>query len=347
MTSPNLPLPLSLGRVNRPNPAGAYANSPGSLSLDNPINANGPRTGLQSRPRASPLRKQDLPVAEQQLSAPSRAPYRIPRPGVMHEKDRQPERYVKIGNHLAQHRELSLTAIGLSTYIQSLPTGADVSIKALAQRFTEGETRIASALRELEAHGYLSRTRERLPSGQIVTRTVSYNNPPARRLKAAERPVQPPATAPAPARTEVPDPDPEPEPGRTRTGPGGSGDRAPGPGVAGPAAAARSPAGAVRARHGEAGARRSRMAGARADPERRRHRPDPHLADDPDPLPCGAARPPPAGAGPAPAAGPTGGAPRTARPRDPSPPYLRRLRPRLPLPHPGHCRGCAPSADAA
>ncbi|MFE2142678.1 helix-turn-helix domain-containing protein [Streptomyces sp. NPDC059456] len=98
----------------------------------------------------------------------------------MHEKDRQPERYVKIGNHLAQHRELSLTAIGLSTYIQSLPTGTDVSIKALAQRFTEGKTRIASALRELEAHGYLSRTRERLPSGQIVTRTVSYNNPPAR-----------------------------------------------------------------------------------------------------------------------------------------------------------------------
>ncbi|KJY45548.1 hypothetical protein VR46_14160 [Streptomyces sp. NRRL S-444] len=151
-------------------------------------------------------------MAEQQLSAPSRAPYRIPRPGVMHEKDRQPERYVKIGNHLAQHSELSLTAIGLSTYIQSLPTGADVSIKALAQRFTEGETRIASALRELEAHGYLSRTRERLPSGQIVTRTVSYNNPPARRLKAAEHPVPPPATAPAPARTEAPDPDPEPEP---------------------------------------------------------------------------------------------------------------------------------------
>ncbi|MEV6732711.1 helix-turn-helix domain-containing protein [Streptomyces sp. NPDC051364] len=130
----------------------------------------------------------------------------------MHEKDRQPERYVKIGNHLAQHSELSLTAIGLSTYIQSLPTGADVSIKALAQRFTEGETRIASALRELEAHGYLSRTRERLPSGQIVTRTVSYNNPPARRLKAAERPVPPPATAPAPARRQTPDPDPEPEP---------------------------------------------------------------------------------------------------------------------------------------
>ncbi|MER5870594.1 helix-turn-helix domain-containing protein [Streptomyces sp. NPDC002044] len=104
----------------------------------------------------------------------------------MHEKDRHPERYVTIGNHLAQHRELSLTAIGLSAHIQSLPTGADVSIKALARRFSEGETRIAAALRELEAHGYLSRTRERLPSGQVVTRTVSYNNPPAARLRKAE-----------------------------------------------------------------------------------------------------------------------------------------------------------------
>ncbi|WP_251072333.1 helix-turn-helix domain-containing protein [Streptomyces sp. ISL-43] len=89
----------------------------------------------------------------------------------------QRERYVKIGNHLAQHGELSLTAIGLSTHIQSLPTGAKVSIKALSERFSEGETRIAGALRELEAHGYLSRTRERLPSGQVVTRTVSYNVP--------------------------------------------------------------------------------------------------------------------------------------------------------------------------
>ncbi|WP_406182411.1 helix-turn-helix domain-containing protein [Streptomyces sp. NBC_01006] len=97
----------------------------------------------------------------------------------MHENDQQPEGYIKISNHLAQHGELSLTAIGLSLYIQSLPTGADVSIKALAQRFTDGETHIASALRELVAHGYLSRTRERLPSGRIVTRTVSYNDPSA------------------------------------------------------------------------------------------------------------------------------------------------------------------------
>ncbi|MFD7257085.1 helix-turn-helix domain-containing protein [Streptomyces sp. NPDC059874] len=131
----------------------------------------------------------------------------------MHEKDSQAERYVKIDNRLAQHGELSLTAIGLSTHIQSLPTGADVSIKALAQRFTEGEARIASALRELEAHGYLSRTRERLPSGQIVICTVSYNIPLAKRAKAAEPAGRGPAPAPAPRRVQAaPDPEPEPEP---------------------------------------------------------------------------------------------------------------------------------------
>ncbi|WP_408909827.1 hypothetical protein [Streptomyces luteolus] len=82
-----------------------------------------------------------------------------------------------MNDHMAeQHSKLSLTAIGLATHIQSLPEGAEVGIRALAARFAEGEVRIAAALRELEAHGYLSRTRARLPSGRIVTRTVWHNN---------------------------------------------------------------------------------------------------------------------------------------------------------------------------
>ncbi|MEW2163023.1 helix-turn-helix domain-containing protein [Streptomyces sp. NPDC007084] len=110
------------------------------------------------------------------LSAPPRSEPRIPR-GITHINVRHTTRYTVIGNHLAQHRELSLTAIGLGAHIQSLPAGARVDIKSLAARFPEGETRIANALRELEAHGYLSRTRERLPSGRVVTHTVSYNQP--------------------------------------------------------------------------------------------------------------------------------------------------------------------------
>ncbi|MFI8503322.1 helix-turn-helix domain-containing protein [Streptomyces sp. NPDC085524] len=142
-------------------------------------------------------------MADQELSAPSRVPS-----GIRHINHAHHRAYVKIGNHLAQHRRLSLTAIGLAAHIQSLPPGANVTIKALAARFPEGEVRIAAALRELEEHGYLARFRERLPSGRVVTCTVSYNNPPARFAEAARALRVPAARASEP----VPTPDPEPEP---------------------------------------------------------------------------------------------------------------------------------------
>ncbi|MFF7886126.1 helix-turn-helix domain-containing protein [Streptomyces sp. NPDC020794] len=148
----------------------------------------------------------------QNPSAPPRAQSRIAgknhthqnahaRPsGVIHDNTRHTTRFTVIGNHLAQHPELSGLAIGLAVYIQSLPTGARVDIKTLAARFPEGPTRIAAALRELETHGYLRRTRERTPGGRIVTRTISCNQPghhgtaadtpsrPTRRPDPAERP---------------------------------------------------------------------------------------------------------------------------------------------------------------
>ncbi|PSM37497.1 helix-turn-helix domain-containing protein, partial [Streptomyces dioscori] len=121
---------------------------------------------------------------KQHPSAPTCARPRIPHQfaqqhprGVTHVKVRHTARFTVIGNHLAQHPQLSGLAIGLGVHIQSLPTGARVDIRTLTDRFPEGETRIASALRELEAHGYLTRTRHRLPSGHVVTRTVSYNQP--------------------------------------------------------------------------------------------------------------------------------------------------------------------------
>ncbi|WP_445526476.1 helix-turn-helix domain-containing protein [Streptomyces cyslabdanicus] len=99
--------------------------------------------------------------------------------GLVHDNTRHTTRFTVIGNHLAQHRALSLLAIGLAVHLQSLPKGARVDIKTLTARFPEGATRIAAALRELEAHGYLRRLRERAPGGRIVTRTVSCNQPAA------------------------------------------------------------------------------------------------------------------------------------------------------------------------
>jgi hypothetical protein len=123
----------------------------------------------------------------QNPSAPTRPQSRIPGKnhphgqahagGLIHEHTRHTTRFTVIGNHLAQHASLSGLAIGLGVYIQSLPSGARCDIKTHAARFPEGTTRIAAALRELETHGYLRRERQRTPTGRIVTRTISCNQP--------------------------------------------------------------------------------------------------------------------------------------------------------------------------
>ncbi|MGY0485695.1 helix-turn-helix domain-containing protein [Streptomyces sp. WG-D5] len=107
--------------------------------------------------------------------------------GIVHDNRRHHTRFTVIGNHLAQHRELSGLAIGLGVHIQSLPAGSRVDIRTLAARFPEGTVRISAALRELERHGYLRRERLRTPDGRVRTRTVSCNQP-----GAAQDPPAPP-----------------------------------------------------------------------------------------------------------------------------------------------------------
>ncbi|MFJ5722086.1 helix-turn-helix domain-containing protein [Streptomyces sp. NPDC093149] len=156
-----------------------------------------------------------------QVTAPPRAPYPVPgdatpASGVIHINVRHAAGFTVIGNHLAQHHGLSLAAIGLAAHIQSLPAGARIGIKHLAERFPDSETRIAAALRELEAHGYLHRSRVRLADGRIVTRTVSYNRPDAVAHPApAPRPrtsPSKPAQLPAPPQPRVAAPEPPPAP---------------------------------------------------------------------------------------------------------------------------------------
>ncbi|MGX1560139.1 helix-turn-helix domain-containing protein [Streptomyces sp. NPDC055506] len=121
---------------------------------------------------------------------------RHPHSGLVHDNTRHTTRFTVIGNHLAQHPELSLLAIGLGTHTQSLPVGARIDIKSLAARFPEGTTRIAAALKELEAHGYLRRERVRVPDGRIITRTTSCNQPGHSRTE-ARRPAPSKRTRPS------------------------------------------------------------------------------------------------------------------------------------------------------
>ncbi|MEV7996500.1 helix-turn-helix domain-containing protein [Streptomyces sp. NPDC086077] len=132
-----------------------------------------------------------VPPHAQPRVAENKHPHRrVPHSGgLTHDHTRHATRFTVIGNHLTQHADLSLLAIGLACHIQSLPTGARVDIKSLAARFPEGATRIAAALRELETHGYLRRVRERTPAGRIVTRTISCNQPGARPGPGAAHPA--------------------------------------------------------------------------------------------------------------------------------------------------------------
>ncbi|MFG2206988.1 helix-turn-helix domain-containing protein [Streptomyces sp. NPDC048638] len=128
-------------------------------------------------------------MAEKQLNAPAPTQYVIRRSsgGVRKVTEFQEPGYTIIGNHLAQHGALSATAIGIATYIQSLPEGAPVDIRTLAGKFAEGRVRIAAALRELEAYGYLERVRRRTDDGRMVTITISYNNPAVTRARRERR----------------------------------------------------------------------------------------------------------------------------------------------------------------
>ncbi|PCG84709.1 hypothetical protein CIB93_17860 [Streptomyces sp. WZ.A104] len=162
------------------------------------------------------------------MRALAEVPGPLPARGVIHIAIPHTERFTVVGNHLAQHTALSATALGVAVRIQSLPRGTEVGVKALASRFPEGEKLIATALRELEAHGYLQRTVVRLPNGRIATRTVYCNHPEALlHPRAAPTPQLPPASrqprtqaqqaqaqapVPDPAPTPLPDPGPVPEP---------------------------------------------------------------------------------------------------------------------------------------
>ncbi|MEV5400658.1 hypothetical protein AB0N26_31650 [Streptomyces cellulosae] len=115
-------------------------------------------------------------MADSQSNARLRADAGAPRSGVIHVRTRLTADFTVVANALAQRRGSAVT-VGVAVYILSLPSGSPVTIAALCAHFTEGEILISRALRELEAAGYLERRRERMPSGQIRTRTYFYDVP--------------------------------------------------------------------------------------------------------------------------------------------------------------------------
>jgi hypothetical protein len=130
-------------------------------------------------------------------------------------------------NALLRDRSLSWCAVGVLTYLLSLPNGARATIRTLAEQRKEGRARIAAALRELEESRYLRRVvRKDQESGQLFTvyevfDTPYEDEPPAsepekiQNLASGESDVAGAGALPSGEKTreqEPPSPPPEPEP---------------------------------------------------------------------------------------------------------------------------------------
>lgn len=88
------------------------------------------------------------------------------------------ERYfTTLGNEVLRDSRLSFCARGILAYLLSQPDGKRDDIRTLTERTPEGRERVASAMRELEKLGYLTRKKKRTPEGHIYTEVEVFDSP--------------------------------------------------------------------------------------------------------------------------------------------------------------------------
>ena len=75
--------------------------------------------------------------------------------------------FTVMSNHHLKNKDLSLRSKGLLSFMLSLPEDWDYSLKGLATLNKEGIDAIRSAINELEAFGYIERSRVRNEKGQL------------------------------------------------------------------------------------------------------------------------------------------------------------------------------------
>ena len=85
--------------------------------------------------------------------------------------------FTTLGNEVLRDSRLSYCARGILAYLLSQPDGKRDDIRTLAERTPEGRERVASAMRELEALGYLTRAKKRTPDGHIHTEVEVFDTP--------------------------------------------------------------------------------------------------------------------------------------------------------------------------
>ena len=98
--------------------------------------------------------------------------------------------YTVMSNHHLRDMSLSLKAKGLLSLMLSLPENWDYTMKGLARICKDGIDSISGGIRELEAHGYLIRSRVRSANGQLGSIEYTILEQPKEPTPAQEKPVR-------------------------------------------------------------------------------------------------------------------------------------------------------------
>lgn len=93
---------------------------------------------------------------------------------VEHDKDHP---YFIMSRALAENACLSYAARGMMCYLLAKPSDWQVRVGDLIKQSPGGMRHVRAILKELEAHGYLKRTRQKLASGRFTWSTAIYESP--------------------------------------------------------------------------------------------------------------------------------------------------------------------------
>ena len=98
--------------------------------------------------------------------------------------------YTVMSNYHLRDMSLSLKAKGLLSLMLSLPENWDYTMKGLASICKDGIDSISGGIRELEAHGYLIRSRVRSANGQLGSIEYTILEQPKAPSPTQEKPIR-------------------------------------------------------------------------------------------------------------------------------------------------------------
>lgn len=85
--------------------------------------------------------------------------------------------YFVMNRALAENDCLSYAARGLMCYLLAKPDDWEVRVGDLINKSPGGIRHVRAILKELEAHGYLKRTRRKMINGRFAWSTTVYESP--------------------------------------------------------------------------------------------------------------------------------------------------------------------------